>query len=226
MSNQSGILQNFNQLIVPDDEWDDEPSNMAVEVRRPERLIDANESEDHMSVVISDRVIDVPIKLLMKFELFRDLSDFTAGDEKGLLRLPIVTARVMEIFIAWNSGVLDIAAIPWSDFEAVVRSCDFLQFDEFFRAMGKNVITPRVKGLWYEVRQRLLFNFENCQADDNNWSYDPVRLLNSDNFVLDLFPQHIITEIYFELEISRRYDFVLAFGESSHRAHLNSLNRQ
>lgn len=221
MSQQLGALERLNQLIGENSEWPEEPVNMVLEIEQFEELIGATEPRAHMSVNTADGLIGIPINLLMKFGLVRHLLDCTAGDEECPINLSKIDIRILNIFIAWNAGELEVSAIPWSDFEAVVRSCDYLQFDDFFRAIAENIIIPRIYGPWYQIRRRLLFTYEACELDDEDWDFDPVKNLNDNNFILDLFPQIVIVEIYYLLSKENRTSFVSAFGDSSHRACLN-----
>lgn len=220
MSRQAEVFERLNDLVGVDGEWPEEPMNVVLEREEFDDSSDSIESNVCMQVNAADGQIKVPIDLLRKFNPVRELLECTAGDEDCPLDLPLVSVRSLKIFIAWNVGELEISAIPWSDFETVVRSCDYLQFDEFFRAMVK-IIIPLVHGSWYEIRRRLIFSHETCELVNGYPEYDPVEELENDNFVLDLFPQNIIHEIYFALSKENRNSFVMAFGDSSHRAFLD-----
>lgn len=219
----SGISVFGESFYSNDLDWGNQPTvfdDVAVE----EELVGAHLPSTLLAIEASDGVIELEIGFLVKCPYFVTLLDQHDWSSNCHPQANVMSMQVFKVLMAWGEGDLRADFVPWSDLEVLVKASDYLGLVDLLDQIAVAQIIPRIYGEWYDIRARLLFTYEKCQPDPDNWEFDPIMELDFKNFILHYYTQDSIEKICARLSRDDLNNFILSLGDHVCKFSLNNKN--
>lgn len=166
-----------------------------------------------VAVEAEDEIIELEVWFVMGCPYLAALMDGYDYEKGAYPTMKYVSIQALKVLQAWVAGELKAERIPWSDMEPVVITCDYLGIDQLLDEIADAQIIPRIHGEWYDIRARLLFTYERCQPDPDNWEFDPTMGLDFQNFIMTYYTRPSIESICNKLPRMDLSNFILSLGD-------------
>lgn len=186
---------------------------------------------ESVAVNLKDGDMNIPIELLKKFAVVKDMLEIFIGEISGKnddqlfaadslresIPLPGITKNMMQLILFWHlKPEVFRENLSWEQMIELIFAIFYLECGELIMYLLNDIIAPSLIGYDCDIRARFSIDYQTVAYDDENWDYNPLDDLNSE-FILDWFPKKYIVEMFKNLSSSKLLLLMGAFRDKKKR---------